>query len=147
MGADGAFDRRKKELAIIRGGVDEKEITDADVVASYRDEVNPAEGKENFMLQYLERAQLAYTFGQVIFVHGAVTKDNMGDVPGEPESKPDVLSWETALNAWARAQVAEFKADPFTGTNECVPTRASAAPPLVCPSQTRSPAHTWSRAS
>jgi hypothetical protein len=117
MGADGAFERRKKELAIIRK-VDEKDIKDEDVVASYRDEVDPREGKENFMLKYLERAQLSYTFGQVIFVHGAVTKGNMGDVPGEAERKPDVKSWETALNAWAKAQVEAFKADPFTGTTE-----------------------------
>jgi hypothetical protein len=43
--------------------------------------VDPAKVKKNFMLKYLERAQLSYTFGQVIFVHGAITKDNMGNVP------------------------------------------------------------------
>ncbi len=117
MGADGAFERRKKELAIIKK-VAEVDITDEEVVASYRDEVNPAEGKENFMLKYLERAQLSYTFGNVLFVHGAVTKDNLGNVPGESERKPDVMSWETALNAWAKAQITAFKADPFTGTNK-----------------------------
>ncbi len=131
MGADGAFDRRKKELAIIRK-VNEAEIKDEEVVESYRDEANPEEGKENFMLKYLERAQLSYTFGQVLFVHGAVTKDNMGNVPGESEPKPDIHSWETALNAWAQAQVTAFKADPFTGTTECVPSGARThRPPLL----------------
>ena len=115
MGADGAFERRRLELAIIQKK-DPKDISDDAVVQSYKDEADPAEGKDNFMLQYLERAQLAFRFGTVMFVHGAVTKDNLGAVPGE-EERADAKEWERRLNAWARKEVEAFKAKPYAGTN------------------------------
>ena len=183
MGAEGAFERRRHELSILRE-CEKTDISDGDVVASYRDEVDPrkhpgltweAVGSEkpksgkavvnaalaerllqgqlefstdeydalglpsdlsyvsysryilagsmyfkpsrkhgnNFMLQFLKEAKLAYVFGSNLFVHGAINAENQGTVPGANERLPTVHEWVGALNAWAQEQVLEFEKDPF----------------------------------
>lgn len=66
MGADGAFERRKEELSLIRR-CKKDEVTDDEVVHSYRGEVDPKRPKDNFMLQYLKEGKLAYIFGNNLF--------------------------------------------------------------------------------
>jgi hypothetical protein len=39
----------------------------------------------NYMLQFLKQAKLAYVFGPNLFVHGALSADNQGTVPGATE--------------------------------------------------------------
>jgi hypothetical protein len=185
MGAFGAFERRRHELSILRE-CGKADISDEDVVQSYRDEVDPrkvpglqweevgsekptsAKAKEvvgkgsaklaarlekgllelsaeeyenlglawdlsynsyihagnkffrprrkdgnNYMLQYLKNAKLAYVFGPNLFVHGALTEDNQGTVPGEKEPRRKVVEWVHALNAWGQAQVEAFEKDPY----------------------------------
>ena len=80
MGADGAFDRRKQELAILRS-CQKEAVTDEDVVQSYRDECDPAKQEDNFMLQYLEHGLLGYVFGKNLFLHGGLNVTTMGTVP------------------------------------------------------------------
>ena len=120
MGADGAFERRRFELALIHKK-GEKDVSDDEVVQSYKNEVDPSKRDDNFMLQFLEKAELAFSFGTALFVHGAVTKENMGTVPGQDETQErvGVREWEARLNAWARGEVEAFKANPNGGTNTC----------------------------
>ena len=105
MGADGAFDRRRAELALL-GGAGPGEITDDAVVESYLASVR--EG--GWMLGYLESGQLAYSYGKTLFVHGAVTPDNIGWVPGAAHPSASLPLWVDELNAWAAGQVAEYRA-------------------------------------
>ena len=66
------------------------------------------------MLQYLKNAKLAFVFGPNLFVHGALTEDNQGTVPGATEPKGKVLEWVDALNAWAQAEVKAFEEGPYS---------------------------------
>jgi hypothetical protein len=110
MGAEGAFERRKKELAIIREKK-EDEIEDDEVVQSYRDECDPSEGKDNFMLQYLQKAKVAFIFGSTIFVHGGLNPKNIGRVPGQKNPHESARVWIKELNEWARNELNNFVKD------------------------------------
>ena len=116
MGADGAFERRREELSIIRK-CGKEAVSDEDVVESYRNEVDPAKEGDNFMLKYLQQGKLAYVFGDHLFVHGAVSGTNVGTVPGSTERIERVDEWVEALNAWCREEVAAFESDPYSGKN------------------------------
>jgi hypothetical protein len=115
MGADGAFDRRKEELSIIKK-CKKEEITDDAVVESYRDECDP-KGKDNFMLQYLQQGKLACVFGTTLFVHGGLSVKNIGTVPGK-KTISSVQSWVKELNAWAQKEVKDFMQAPYSGKND-----------------------------
>ena len=114
MGADGAFERRRHELSIIQKCVKEQ-VSDDMVVQSYRNEVDPGNESENFMLKFLEAGKLAYIFGANLFLHGAVNTTNMGKVPGKEEACASVREWVEQLNQFAANEVLEFKKDPFSG--------------------------------
>jgi hypothetical protein len=113
MGAEGAFDRRRKELAIL-GGCAENAIADDAVVKSYRDECDP-KSPDNFMLQYLREAKIAYVFGKTIFVHGALNPRNIGTVPGTDLVEKHLPTWVDSLNAWAKQELAAFENNPYAG--------------------------------
>ena len=119
MGADGAFDRRRKELAKI-GNCAETDISDDAVVKSYKDECDPNATSTpnepgNFMLQYLRAAKEAYVFGATIFVHGALNPRNIGTVPGTDHVEKNLRTWVDSLNTWAQQELAEFEKNPYTG--------------------------------
>ncbi len=88
MDADGAFDRRKEELSIIKK-CKKEDITDDTVVESYHAECDP-NGKDNFMLLYVQQDKLAYVFGTAMFVHGVLIVKNIGTVPGKKTIFPNV---------------------------------------------------------
>jgi hypothetical protein len=115
MGADGAFDRRREELSIIKKCKIE-EVTDDAVVESYRDECDP-KGKENFVLQYLQKGKLAHVFGCTMFVHGGLSVKNIGSVPGKTNVETSVHGWVKELNAWAQKEVKDFTEDPYSAKN------------------------------
>eukprot|EP00288_Rhodomonas_lens_P015739 CAMPEP_0177696280 /NCGR_PEP_ID=MMETSP0484_2-20121128/3898_1 /TAXON_ID=354590 /ORGANISM="Rhodomonas lens, Strain RHODO" /LENGTH=389 /DNA_ID=CAMNT_0019207245 /DNA_START=206 /DNA_END=1371 /DNA_ORIENTATION=+ len=117
MGSDGAFERRRMELKIVEG---REEISDEEVVESYRAEVDPDNGEKAWMLQYLQAGQLAYIFGRTIFVHGAISDANLGSVPGQQKRDTHCTAWVANLNAWAAQQVHEYATTPTppgNGTN------------------------------
>lgn len=97
MGAGNAFAHRAEEI----GGDDDA------VVRSFLDEV----GDGGSLRAYLERAQLAYRWRDVLFVHGAVTDASFGQVPlAEPVDGVD--RWILALNRFYAAQMASYVANP-----------------------------------
>mmetsp|Transcript_30047 Transcript_30047/g.48440 ORF Transcript_30047/g.48440 Transcript_30047/m.48440 type:complete len:503 (-) Transcript_30047:159-1667(-) len=113
MGADGAFDRRREELAVIQK-CSTTAVSDDQVVQSYKDECDPAKD-DNWMLQYLELGKLAYVFGSNLFVHGALTSTNVGTVPEKKKRFAKVKAWVRALNSWAQSEVHAFRTDPYSG--------------------------------
>lgn len=101
MGAGRAFEMRRAELAAASGGP----VSDEDVVETYLADLEP----EGPLTRYLAACQLAYRHGPTLFVHGAVTPENLGVVPGESGPIPDVPGWIEALNAFYATEVSAFR--------------------------------------
>lgn len=102
MGAGQAFAHRQAELEA--GG---RAADDEAVVESFLEDVAP----EGPLVEYLAACRLAHVEGATLFVHGAVTAESLGHVPGAPP-EPDPRAWAGALNAFLAAQIAAFRADP-----------------------------------
>ncbi len=99
MGARQAFDCRLEEL--VRG---RDPAGDDEVVESFLADLVPG----GDLTRYLAACQLAYRVGSTLFVHGSVTPENLGRVPGSSRIFDDVDAWAAALNGWYRAQVEAY---------------------------------------
>jgi hypothetical protein len=94
MGAAQGFDHRLRELQT----QDEQAVPQ-----SFIDDVRPG----GLIAEYLRQCVLAYRHGATLFVHGGVTNESLGHVPGQdPIADPD--AWIAALNAWYRAHLAVY---------------------------------------
>ena len=90
MGAGGAFEHRRTEL----GGV-----PDDDVVDSYLDDPD--------LRAYQAESQLAFRDGATLFVHGGLSDESLGAIPGRDRvTEPD--AWIASLNTWYAEQVGEL---------------------------------------
>lgn len=98
MGAREAFANRAAELAA-HGDADDDEA----VVDSFAADVAPG----GPLPAYLAEARLAWRSGRTLFVHGAVTADNLGVVPGRDRGD-DVDRWIDGLNAFYASQIDHF---------------------------------------
>ena len=116
MGADGEFERRQQELALLCGRSAE-EVPEDEVARSFVESVQ--EG--GFMRRLLQLGQLGTVVGDCLFVHGGVctadpyadgSTDALGYVPGRPVRMADARGWVEALNAWGRSQVLEWTQAP-----------------------------------
>jgi hypothetical protein len=119
MGAPDAFDHRQTEL-LARG----EAASDEDVVDSVLADVAPG----GLLQRYLEASQLAYRHGSTLFVHGGLTEQSLGLVPGRraPPDHPgavEIEQWTHELNGWLGEMLAAYTADPM-------------APPASAPWQT-----------
>ena len=100
MGARDAFVHRQTELAS-----DGRPASDEDVVDSWLEDV--ARGGAH--TRYLAAAVLAHREGETLFVHGGVTADNLGVVPGRPSRiAPSVDAWIRALNDFYAESLSAF---------------------------------------
>ena len=61
------------------------------------------------MLQYLQQAKLAFTFGSTLFIYGAVTDENKGTVPGSEKVFEKVHDWVDELNKWVQNEIKDYK--------------------------------------
>lgn len=120
MGADGEFERRRKELAVLGVGRAVEDDpgyvempTDQEVCDSFMGCVR--EG--GFMRELLQEGQMGVMIGPNLFLHGGVcgagganesSTGALGLVPGRPGCIPDVFAWVDALNAWYRDQVDDW---------------------------------------
>lgn len=99
MGAKGAFGFRKDELRY-EGG----EPEDADVVRSFLDDLAP----DGVFTEYLAACQLAVAIGPTLFVHGGVTEENLGTVPGV-EASLEPHAWVEQLNVFYRRSLDAYR--------------------------------------
>jgi hypothetical protein len=106
MGAAGDFERRRQELSIITNNV--KPITDEQVAKSYMDSVLP----NGEMYEFLSLGQLAFIHEGTLFVHGGVTKSNIGYVPFDSVNYNNVAEWVEALNKWYSVQFIDWTLKP-----------------------------------
>ena len=93
MGAPKAFDHRATELG---------NPGDAAVVQSYLDDVAP----DGPMRQYLHACQLGARIGATLFLHGGLTAENFGVVPGMARVDT-VAAWLANLETFYRAELAD----------------------------------------
>jgi hypothetical protein len=101
MGARDAFAHRQTELA-----TEGRPASDEDVVDSWREDVAP----DGDQTRYLEAAVLAHREGETLFVHGGVTAENLGVVPGRSVRIDGVDAWLRALNDFYAESVSAFVA-------------------------------------
>jgi hypothetical protein len=137
MGADGELERRRAELALLRGerpasnivfeasrrhdpaaggcggdGDGDYGVSNAEVVASFTECVQ--EG--GFMRELFELGQLAAIIGSTLFVHGGVVSKGgvaLGNVPGIEHSIYDAREWVVELNKWYDSQLQEWLDRPY----------------------------------
>lgn len=116
MGSEGAFDRRRLELAIITNR-DPLSVAVDEVVDSYLNQVHPA-ANDPFMLNYLRMAQIMHIDGPTLYVHGAIKDTNMQTMPHSSKypKQADLKAWVAALNAWYKKQIKEFESNPEHGS-------------------------------
>ena len=104
MGARDAFEHRRRELAAERRAA-AVEVGDEEVVDSFVADCRPGDDHA----ELVAASQLAYRVGPTLFVHGGITEDSLGLVPGRAPLR-DVDEWVAALNGWYREQVGLFQA-------------------------------------
>lgn len=100
------FEYRRIELAALSAKSPDK-ISDEEVTQSFIDSVAP----DGVITQYLKHAQLGVIRGDTLFIHGAVTLENMGYVPGLSDIGqriPDAKEWIDRLNHWYTAQITDW---------------------------------------
>jgi len=119
MGSSGSFEKRRAELAILLNK-SVSSISDEDIVASFLNSVAPhpvnvKTTNDNYLLKYLQYGKIAYIFGEHIFVHGAINKNNMGYVPSGGKFIEDVHLWVSTLNNWYHKELNEYMLNPECG--------------------------------
>lgn len=100
MGAPNAFEHRRRELEVRRWGA----VSDQEVFESFLADFEP---KAGIMTRYLRAAQLAFIdpVSKALFVHGGLTPEGFGSIPGKAGKIENLKLWIGALNLWARGQI------------------------------------------
>jgi hypothetical protein len=101
MGARDAFQHRQAELAN-----EGRPASDDHVVESWLEDVAP----RGELARYLAAAVLAHREDETLFLHGGVTEENLGVVPGTSARIAGVDSWVRALNDFYAASMSAFVA-------------------------------------
>lgn len=101
MGAKEAFAHRATELV-----AEARAAGDDDVVQSFLDDLAP----EGELRRYLEACQLAFVAEGTLFVHGAVTGESFGVVPGARARASTLDAWVRALNDFYAEELQAFGA-------------------------------------
>jgi Calcineurin-like phosphoesterase len=100
MGAKAAFEFRRAELR-----AESRPDDDESVAESYLVDLAP----DGDLTRYLAACQLAYLRDGALFVHGAVTDENLGVVPGREERLPTVARWVDGLNDFYAHDLAAWR--------------------------------------
>ena len=101
MGAPTAFDHRATELAATGQRADDDAVVD-----SYLADLAPG----GVLRTYLAECRLGFRAGATLFLHGGVTTENFGVVPGAATSS-DVDGWLAALEQFYIAELAKIADD------------------------------------
>lgn len=102
MGARDAFAMRAAELASTNASTSAP--SDDEVVESFVADV----ARDGLLTRYLARCQLAFRSDETLLVHGAVTDESLGVVPGRA-AIDGVDAWIEALNRWYDESVDAYR--------------------------------------
>jgi hypothetical protein len=100
MGAKDAFAHRATEL-----GAEGRARDDEAVAESFLEDLAPG----GSLRAYLAACQLAFRAGPTLFVHGAVTAESLGAVPGRRDRMPTLETWIEALNGFYADELHAFE--------------------------------------
>lgn len=101
------FEYRRQELAT-HSKTPLEAISDEAVTQSFIDAVAP----EGLVTNYLQHTQIGKIIGDTLFIHGAVTPENRGYVPGKTGRCSNAAEWIAELNAWYALQIEEWVSKP-----------------------------------
>lgn len=111
LGSPDAFEYRRQELKELKAESDQ-EISDADVVQSYREFAKPS----GLLGQYIQHGQLAKRIGNILFIHGALplNENSTGafdfPIPWQVNSTIDNLDdWIEELNKFTAQEYSSWK--------------------------------------
>lgn len=108
MNAPLAFEFRKEELKIL---FPNKVVDDHFVFASFLEDY-----KEGGILQrYLNHGELGKIIDGNLFVHGAVTNENFGYIPGLAKRETDPVVWIEKLNEFSKNEIIDWFQDSREG--------------------------------
>jgi hypothetical protein len=105
------FETRRQELALLAGSADVASVSDEAVVQSCRDSVDP-HGSDPWMLELMQAGQMALVIGGDLHLHGGLSDEKQGRVPGEKSPCRTVQEWAECLNAWKDAQLQDYMMRP-----------------------------------
>ncbi len=103
MASPGAFEFWREELQKLSG----KKLNDEEVASAVLKELRPT----GLIYEYMNQSQLATIVGDTLIVHGSVTDENFGIIPGQKNHTDDVRVWVDELNQWGRRQFEEWALD------------------------------------
>ena len=76
---------------------------------------------KNFMLQYLEKADIMHIQDQTVFCHGGITKQNLWKIPTDRPNQSNLTyqhsgatnfkEWKNRLNDWKSQKLTEYRAN------------------------------------
>ncbi|MDR3608413.1 MAG: metallophosphoesterase [Oligoflexia bacterium] len=111
MGAPKLYENWRTELAQARG-VERSAISDDEVTQDIYHDFGP----NGAMGRYLASAELIHREGETLFVHGAVTDENLFLIPDDPSSATETArragnldEWISESNAWYRGRIEAWK--------------------------------------
>lgn len=99
--APGALELHRKELSARAG----HEVSAREAAQDYVDRIRPG----GTFFEYLRLGQLMHVDRNAVFVHGGITDENFGRVPGRTERANNVFEWERQLNAWGHAELVQVE--------------------------------------
>ncbi len=108
MNAPLAFEFRREELEIL---YPEKIIDDHFVFTSFLQDYD----ESGILRRYLKNGELGKIIDGNIFVHGAVTNENFGFIPGRATRETDPEKWIDGLNDFARDEIDDWFSDSRKG--------------------------------
>lgn len=101
MGAPDAFELFRAEIG--------PTLTDAAVTEAYLAELAPGGAFDRL----IALGQLAHRIGDTLFVHGGVTAENLGFIPGRSSRIEGLGDWITALNQWFHGEYEGWAANRY----------------------------------
>ena len=104
MNAENAFEFMREEL---------KELLNTPLVDDsmvYREFIRSMEKGGEF-LEFLKLGQVMHVIGDSVFVHGGISNENFGKVPGVATRYSDTREWITAMNEWANSEISNWSED------------------------------------
>jgi hypothetical protein len=105
-GKPNTFEYRRLELAEM-SGLKAEQISDRQVTRSFIESVDTG----GIISEYLKNSSLGVVIGETLFLHGAVTPQNMGFIPGMSDTSPrvpDARNWIDGLNQWYKQQISDW---------------------------------------
>lgn len=106
MGSATTFQLRREELETLG-----KETNDEAVLNSFIEGISVG-GEDPYMLKYLRAGCLMAKVGKNLIVHGGLSDNNIGTVPGDDKIRESVDDWMKDLNQFVQNELDDYESQP-----------------------------------